>query len=138
MGKFTPDADSPSTTMLRFIQYLLFVIYRVFIITQYYTKLRIINKMVMRFYIPKTLYFYSIPKNCNHKRLGLYYLILSLLFGISGILLSIIIRLELYSSGNRIINKENINYYNLSITLHGLLMIFFIIMPGLYGGRDNR
>ena len=30
-----------------------------------------------------------------------------------------------------------INYYNLSITLHGLLMIFFIIMPGLYGGLGN-
>merc|ERR1712226_1150098 len=34
-------------------------------------------------------------------------------------------RIELYSSGNRIISPENQNFYNVSITLHGLLMIFF-------------
>jgi len=51
------------------------------------------------------LLFITIPKNCNHKRLGLFYLFLSLLYGISGILLSIIIRIELYLSGNKIINN---------------------------------
>merc|ERR1712048_938735 len=39
-------------------------------------------------------------------------------------------RIELYSSGNRIISPENQNFYNVSITLHGLLMIFFLVMPG--------
>ncbi len=38
-------------------------------------------------------------KNCNHKSLGIYYLYSSLLFGISGTLCSMILRLELYSSG---------------------------------------
>jgi heme/copper-type cytochrome/quinol oxidase subunit 1 len=38
-------------------------------------------------------------------------------------------RIELYSSGNRIISPENQNFYNVSITLHGLLMIFFLVMP---------
>ena len=33
-----------------------------------------------------------------------------------------------------IIYKENQNFYNLSFTLHGLFMIFFLVMPGLYGG----
>merc|ERR1711941_248135 len=42
-----------------------------------------------------------------------------------------------YSSGNRIISPENQNFYNVSITLHGLLMIFFLIMPGLFGGFGN-
>ena len=36
--------------------------------------------------------------NCNHKTLGIYYLGSSLLFGISGTLCSMILRLELYSS----------------------------------------
>merc|ERR1712049_79499 len=42
-----------------------------------------------------------------------------------------------YSSGNRIISPENQNFYNVSITLHGLLMIFFLVMPGLFGGFGN-
>jgi cytochrome c oxidase subunit 1 len=43
----------------------------------------------------------------------------------------------LYSSGNRIISPENQNFYNISITLHGFLMIFFLVMPGLFGGFGN-
>merc|ERR1712186_187419 len=59
------------------------------------------------------------------------------IFGISGTLISILIRVELYSSGNRIISPENQNFYNVSVTLHGLLMIFFLVMPGLFGGFGN-
>merc|ERR1712014_115782 len=59
------------------------------------------------------------------------------IFGISGTLVSVLMRIELYSSGNRIISPENQNFYNLSITLHGLLMIFFLVMPGLFGGFGN-
>merc|ERR1712066_1123611 len=39
--------------------------------------------------------------------------------------------------GNRIISPENQNFYNVSITLHGVLMIFFLVMPGLFGGFGN-
>merc|ERR1712203_786260 len=39
--------------------------------------------------------------------------------------------------GNRIISPENQNFYNISITLHGLLMIFFLVMPALFGGFGN-
>merc|ERR1711861_95821 len=46
-------------------------------------------------------------------------------------------RIELYSSGNRIISPENQNFYNVSVTLHGLIMIFFLVMPGLFGGFGN-
>jgi len=81
--------------------------------------------------------FISLVKNCNHKRLGIYYLLSALIFGLSGTLLSVFIRIELYSSGNRIISPENQNFYNISITLHGLLMIFFLVMPGLFGGFGN-
>uniref|UniRef100_UPI003D9CBEEC Cytochrome c oxidase subunit 1 n=1 Tax=Perkinsus marinus TaxID=31276 RepID=UPI003D9CBEEC len=70
----------------------------------------------------------------NNKRIGIYYIKLSIIIGILGIVLSYIIRVELYNSGNRIIKYDNVNYYNMVITLHGLLMIFYIIMPGLYGG----
>merc|ERR1711937_983587 len=56
---------------------------------------------------------------------------------LSGTLYSLLIRIELYGSGNRIITSENLNTYNLSVTLHGLIMIFFVIMPVLYGGLGN-
>ena len=74
---------------------------------------------------------------CNHKLLGLYYIWYGIVFGLSGTLCSLIIRYELYYSGARIINSQNHNYYNLNITLHGLIMIFFLIMPILYGGFGN-
>jgi cytochrome c oxidase subunit 1 len=67
----------------------------------------------------------------------LYYLVSALLFTLSGTLYSLLLRLELYGSGNRIIHSENLNSYNLSVTLHGLIMIFFVIMPVLYGGLAN-
>merc|ERR1712146_510170 len=81
--------------------------------------------------------FLSLVKNCNHKRLGMLYLLSAFIFGISGTLVSVLIRIELYSSGNRIISPENQNFYNVSITLHGLLMIFFLVMPALFGGFGN-
>merc|ERR1712176_334775 len=83
------------------------------------------------------IFFVSLLKNCNHKRLGIYYLLSAFIFGISGTLVSVLMRIELYSSGNRIISPENQNFYNVSITLHGLLMIFFLVMPGLFGGFGN-
>merc|ERR1712028_174483 len=73
----------------------------------------------------------------GHKRLGIYYLLSAFIFGISGTLISVLMRIELYSSGNRIISPENQNFYNVSITLHGLLMIFFLVMPALFGGFGN-
>ena len=87
--------------------------------------------------ISQRISFLSLLKNCNHKGLGIYYLLSAFIFGISGTLISVLIRIELYSSGNRIISPENQNFYNISISLHGFLMIFFLVMPGLFGGFGN-
>merc|ERR1711898_44721 len=66
-----------------------------------------------------------------------YYLLSGLIFGISATSFSVLIRIELYSSGNRILSPENQNFYNVSISLHGLLMIFFLVMPAAFGGFGN-
>ena len=44
-------------------------------------------------------------------------------------------RLELSQSGTRIIS--NTSFYNTLFTLHGLIMIFWHAMPGLFGGFGN-
>merc|ERR1711929_54102 len=93
--------------------------------------------LIHRSLISQRISFLSLLKNCNHKGLGIYYLLSAFIFGISGTLISVLMRIELYSSGNRIISPENQNFYNVSITLHGLLMIFFLVMPGLFVGFGN-
>lgn len=73
----------------------------------------------------------------NHKVVGISYLWLSYIFGIVGFYLSLIIRGELGSSGDRFIAIDIVDIYNLAFTLHGVIMIFFNIMPGLFGGIGN-
>ncbi len=75
--------------------------------------------------------------SANHKRIGIYYLLIGLLIGIIGAILSIIIRVELYSSSTNIISYANVSYYNYNIMNHGLIMIFFILMPILLGAFGN-
>ena len=72
------------------------------------------------------LYFHYLF-NCNHKFLGLIYFILSSIFFITSFSFSFYFRSELFI----------FYFYNFSFTIHGLFMIFFIIMPGLYGGFGN-
>ena len=75
------------------------------------------NKILTVFYLnSQRISFLSLVKNCNHKGLGIYYLLSAFIFGISGTCFSVLIRIELYSSGNRIISPENQNFYNISIT----------------------
>ena len=79
----------------------------------------------------------SLISSTNHKRLGLYYILTGSYIAIIGILLSIIMRLELYSPSQNIINISNISFYNYAITNHGLLMLLFIVMPILFGAYGN-
>ncbi|MBV0899653.1 MAG: cytochrome c oxidase subunit I [Wolbachia endosymbiont of Fragariocoptes setiger] len=70
----------------------------------------------------------------NHKDIGTLYIIFSIIAGIIGGLLSVIIRTQLMH-----INILNNNYqlYNVMITGHALIMVFFMIMPALMGGFGN-
>ena len=48
-----------------------------------------------------------------------------------------VLRLELYGPGNRVISPESQYLYNLVFTVHGILMIFYLVMPVLYWGLGN-
>ena len=72
----------------------------------------------------------------NHKIIGLLYLISGVMSGLLGFIMSMIIRLELTFPGNQIL-YGNYQLYNVLITAHGLIMIFFFLMPIGLGGFGN-
>ena len=71
----------------------------------------------------------------NHKDIGTLYLIFALIGGIIGGLLSIGMRMELQEPGMQIFADPHT--FNVFTTAHGLIMIFFMIMPSLFGGFGN-
>jgi heme/copper-type cytochrome/quinol oxidase subunit 1 len=64
------------------------------------------------------------------------YLLFAFFAGIIGMFLSVLIRVELGLSGNQIFGV-NYQLYNVVVTGHGLIMIFFFLMPALIGGFGN-
>lgn len=50
--------------------------------------------------------------------------------------MSVLIRMELSAPGPQIL-AGNGQLYNVLITGHGLLMLFFVVMPALMGGFGN-
>jgi len=72
----------------------------------------------------------------DHKRIGILYLLLGIFSGWLAILLSILVRLELACPGDFFF-LGNYHFYNVVVTLHGLLMLFFVVIPILFGGFGN-
>ena len=71
----------------------------------------------------------------NHKDIGTLYLVLSMLSGILGTGLSVALRLELQEPGLQFFSDPGV--FNVVVSAHGLVMIFFVIMPALIGGFGN-
>ena len=66
----------------------------------------------------------------NHKEIGTLYLWLSfLLFFIAGSM-AMLIRLELFQPGIQLVQPD---FYNQLVTLHGLIMVFGVVMPAFVG-----
>jgi cytochrome c oxidase subunit 1 len=71
----------------------------------------------------------------NHKDIGTLYLIFALSAGLVGAFLSIAMRLELQEPGMQVFS--NPQTFNVFVTGHGLIMVFFMVMPALIGGFGN-
>jgi cytochrome c oxidase subunit 1 len=72
----------------------------------------------------------------NHKDIGVMYLIYAVVAGLIGAAFSIALRAELQYPGDQIFNG-NYQLYNVFLTAHAFLMVFFLIMPALIGGFGN-
>lgn len=86
----------------------------------------------------------------NHKDIGTLYLIFAILAGIIGGAISGLMRLELAApeiqylptwaamlSGGDVTFDQALNLWNVLITAHGLIMVFFMVMPAIIGGFGN-
>ncbi|WP_421707774.1 cytochrome c oxidase subunit I [Algihabitans sp.] len=76
----------------------------------------------------------------NHKDIGTLYLIFSVIAGLIGGVLSLLMRMELQEPGVQIFNFMSADpgqMWNVIITAHGLIMVFFVVMPALIGGFGN-
>lgn len=85
----------------------------------------------------------------NHKDIGTLYLIFAIIAGIIGGGISGIMRAELMEPGIQYLTgawpigsgsaniDEAYHHWNVLITSHGLIMVFFMVMPALIGGFAN-
>jgi cytochrome c oxidase subunit I len=71
----------------------------------------------------------------NHKDIGTMYLAFGIAGGLIGGALSVLVRMELQEPGLQIF--PNGQAYNEVVAAHGLIMIFFTVMPALIGGFGN-
>jgi len=85
----------------------------------------------------------------NHKDIGTLYIVFAIIAGLIGSALSGAMRLELMRPGihlfpiiSAILTGDGSidaakNMYNVFITAHGVIMIFFLVMPAMIGGFGN-
>ena len=79
----------------------------------------------------------------NHKDIGTLYLITAALMGGISVFFTMYMRWELMESGAQLdmfLNDDgtpNGHMWNVFVTGHGILMMFFVIIPALFGGFGN-
>ncbi|TAL33702.1 MAG: cytochrome c oxidase subunit I, partial [Alphaproteobacteria bacterium] len=71
----------------------------------------------------------------NHKDIGTLYLIFACVAGLIGGGFSVLMRMELQEPKLQYIKDPD--FWNVLITAHGLIMVFFVVMPALIGGFGN-
>ena len=88
----------------------------------------------------------------NHKDIGILYLFTGGLVGLISVIFTVYMRMELMHPGVQYMCEEgmrltaatagelctpNGHLWNVTVTAHGILMMFFVIIPALFGGFGN-
>jgi len=84
----------------------------------------------LRYFFKKHIY------TINHKRIALNYFYFSMWTGLSGAALATMIRLEMAYPGSPFFKGDSIKYLQVA-TAHGLIMVFFVVVPIYFGGFAN-
>jgi cytochrome c oxidase subunit I len=79
---------------------------------------------------PLSAVIYSWVTTVDHKRLGILYIVLALIFLVIGGIEATIMRIQLIVPHNHFVSPE---FFNQMFTMHGTTMIFFVAMPVLFG-----
>src|SRR6266550_2551814 len=66
----------------------------------------------------------------DHKRLGILYIVYALVFLVIGGIEATVIRIQLIRPHNHFVSPQ---VFNRMFTMHGTTMIFFVVMPVLFG-----
>ncbi|HZP99757.1 MAG TPA: cbb3-type cytochrome c oxidase subunit I, partial [Reyranella sp.] len=76
----------------------------------------------------------------NHKDIGTMYLVFAIIAALIGAAFSVVMRLELLHPGVQYFLKDGQpdgHLWQTIVTAHGLIMVFFVVMPSLIGGFGN-
>jgi cytochrome c oxidase subunit 1 len=88
----------------------------------------------------------------NHKDIGILYLFTGGLVGLISVIFTVYMRMELMNPGVQYMCAEgmrlsaaaagevctpNGHLWNVTVTAHGILMMFFVVIPALFGGFGN-
>ena len=76
----------------------------------------------------------------NHKDIGILYLVTAAILGLVSVSFTMFMRLELMEPGVQYMlldGQPNGHLWNVLITGHGILMMFFVVIPALFGGFGN-
>src|SRR5580700_820901 len=66
----------------------------------------------------------------DHKKLGILYILYALLFLVIGGIEATIMRIQLIVPHNHFVSPQ---FFNQMFTMHGTTMIFFVVMPMVFG-----
>jgi cytochrome c oxidase subunit 1 len=72
----------------------------------------------------------------NHKDIGVMYLIFAVVAGLLGAAFSVLLRIQLAHPAGTLFG-DNYQLYNVVLTAHAILMVFFLVMPAMIGGFGN-